>query len=400
MKLLQTTVLKYLLQAPEKAPGVPAAFFDGPAAEIFTLVKEGKDFLAVTEMRPDLSNLVSEILTSEPQEALTFESAVSALEKECSREKLRVALREAIVDSGTKPLEAVVLGLQRDIEALRTTSRQARTFTELLSELEAKNNAQERDFPRWGLPSLDRLTGGLEPGRLFVIAAAPGTGKTALSNQVCIRGSLDRHRPIIVSLEMSELELTRRFLANRHGLPLGGLTQRHKETINQFKSRDKSLDKLDIHIETNVYDLHEIESVLATNAMNGSKLAVVDHAALIHTAASDSEYARISKVTRSLKIVAKRFSLAIILVSQLNRNAARDGREIGLSDLRGSGSLEQDADLVMFIEREGEPSAAGLVPITLRLAKNRSGPVRDLFGMFQFDGRTQRFTETAKRGES
>lgn len=254
-----------------------------------------------------------------------------------------------------------------------------------------------------GLRWFDELTGGLAPGQLIVVAARPGMGKTALTLGWAHHVAQAQVRAAYWSLEMGTAELNERLLAQADYLPMGWLKRPHlpdQELARVLAGRDYlSTLPLDLCDDAKVSPAM-IRAALAKAMVRGRPYgaAFVDHLGLLQSddpdAGRKNEATRLGAITRDLKLMAKEFQLPIVLLSQLNRDLEHgNGRKPRLSDLRDSGSIEQDADVVVFVHRPmegGVPQPLGemLVP------KQRSGQTGAQ--AIRFQGERQRFLEVER----
>jgi replicative DNA helicase len=231
----------------------------------------------------------------------------------------------------------------------------------------------------WGIRRLDELTGGLRPGNLIVIGARPCLGKTALGDSVVANAALRGAAALIFNLEMVNDETVERLLAYYARIDSDTL---RRGTFTDWSGLTGARSKL---ISSGLY-LHDravrFGQVCAEarrwRARNSEKpgVVLVDYMQLAEAEQRGQTRERVvAEMSRALKQLAKELSVPVIAVSQLNRQVEADGREPRLSDLRESGSVEQDADVVILILRDkpSTPQGWSAGPATLILAKNRNG---------------------------
>jgi replicative DNA helicase len=264
------------------------------------------------------------------------------------------------------------------------------------SELEKLEELSKGNHDVIGTPSgfrdLDDVTGGFRPGNLIVIAARPAMGKSALVCNIAENASVKHNRPVAMfSLEMSEAELAQRFIATQTRISSDRL-RKGRVAKDDWPSVVRACNKLDnaplwiddssdlgmLELRAKARRLHAQEK----NAGNGGLgLVIVDYLQLMR--AEDPRASRVEQVaqiSRGLKILGRELEIPVIGVSQLSRAPEQrpDKRPI-LSDLRESGAIEQDADVVGFLYRDEyymkeeteDPGGAELI-----IAKHRNGPVR------------------------
>ena len=235
-----------------------------------------------------------------------------------------------------------------------------------------------------GLPDLDNLILGLNKSELIIIAARPGMGKTSIALNIALHAAVAQHKKVaIFSLEMSREQLVTRLLSRAALIPsqnlfMGRLTD---QQWRDAAAAANSLSAADILIDDN--------STLTVSDMNAQcrtikdlDLVVIDYLQLMSSAGSGKSWSNesrtqaVSDISRTMKVMAKQLGVPVICLSQLNRAAeARQDKRPLLSDLRESGSIEQDADVVIGLYREGynnreceNPNAAEAIVL-----KNRKG---------------------------
>jgi replicative DNA helicase len=231
-----------------------------------------------------------------------------------------------------------------------------------------------------GFEGIDRLTGGFQKTNLVVLAARPGVGKTSLALNIAQNVSVKGQAPVaIFSLEMSAPELGERMMCSSarvssHKVRTGSLSGDDYAKLVQAAGE---LEKADIFIDDtaglNMFELRAKARRL--QAKHPLSLLIVDYLQLMSgDGRAENRQQEVSNISRSMKQLARELDVPVIAVSQLNRSPeARADREPQLADLRESGAIEQDADLVMFIyEDPSDPSSKGIVK--LKIAKNRNGP--------------------------
>lgn len=246
-----------------------------------------------------------------------------------------------------------------------------------------------------GYPEIDVPTNGLQRGDLFILAARPAVGKSSLALNVAYRAARFRgERVLTFSLEMSREQIAQRLMAIHASIDL----VRMREGLRDAGAA-AGLMSLPIEIDdTPGISVMELRTkARRRKAAAGLDLIVIDYIQLMRTAGDDDNRVQeIATITRSLKALGRELGVAIIALSQLSRAVEeRETAEPRLSDLRDGGSLEQDADEVLFLWKRvsGDENAQ---PIECHLAKNRNGPTVKFQLIFQ--PRFTRFASKA-RGE-
>lgn len=221
---------------------------------------------------------------------------------------------------------------------------------------------------------LNRAIGGFRPGAVYVVAARPGVGKTVVAAQIAT-ALADHGAVAFSSLEMSGLELVQRFISERalvsvRNLKNNRLTDRD---FDQIRNRRAILDNLNIAIDdrTNINPADVRGFVRGLSKKHDVSGVVVDYLQLMSSSSREKRLDQVTEFSRQMKILAKDFKVPVVVLSQLNR--ASESRSDGIpkiSDLRESGAIEQDADVVMLLRREGDEPNERLV---IDVAKNRHG---------------------------
>jgi replicative DNA helicase len=214
---------------------------------------------------------------------------------------------------------------------------------------------------RSGFDDLDTVTGGFQPGNLIILAARPSMGKSALMANFCENAALGDGKAVaLFSLEMSESELAQRFIASQASIKGDELRKgrvqesrwgRIMEASNRLASSPLFIDDSS---DLSVLDVRAKARRLLQQNPDGLGLLVIDYLQLMRgDGATDNRVEQIGQISRGLKTLARELDVPVIALSQLNRGVEQrtDKRPV-LSDLRESGSIEQDADLVMFIYRD------------------------------------------------
>ncbi|MHB0865808.1 MAG: replicative DNA helicase [Minisyncoccota bacterium] len=236
-----------------------------------------------------------------------------------------------------------------------------------------------------GFPALDNLLSGFHPSDLVILAARPSMGKTSLALDIARNAAVRHNVPVgIFSLEMSSEQLIDRMLAAESFVDSWKMRTgqvRAEEDFSRIRDALEALSKAPIFIDdkpgNNILAMRAVARRLKRE--RGIGLIVVDYLQLMSptsTKASDSLVQQVTEISRSLKGLARELEVPVIALSQLSRAVEQRGGRPRLSDLRDSGSIEQDADVVMFIHREDkrnpESDRPGVAEILIE--KHRNGP--------------------------
>ena len=251
-----------------------------------------------------------------------------------------------------------------------------------------------------GFPTLDRITQGWQKSDLIILAARPSVGKTAFSLNLARNAAVDHHMPVaFFSLEMAAIQLAKRLMTSESGLSAdkikGGVKLESYEW-EQLEYKLKALSKAPLYIDdTPSLQLMEFRTKAKNLVKNkGVRLIIVDYLQLMQgpVELKGMREQEVAAISRTLKATAKELDVPIIALSQLSRQAVQrqgGGGKPQLSDLRESGSIEQDADMVVFIHR---PDFIGLgenpedkEKTQIIIAKHRNGETTEIDMVFKGD---------------
>jgi len=275
----------------------------------------------------------------------------------------------AMVYEGSGEAEAMLEAAERRIYALRQgrnvgglipVSTVVQTVFDNLAE--AANSGSQIPGISTGLPDLDRVILGLNKSELILVAARPGMGKTSIALNMALHAALNEHKTVaIFSLEMSREQLVTRLLSRAALVPSQNLLtgQLSDPQWRDISDAAQALSATDIRIDDNpTLTVSDMNAQCRRVANLG--LVVIDYLQLMQSAGSghswsnESRTQAVSDISRMLKIMAKELNVPVICLSQLSRaNESRQDKRPMLSDLRESGAIEQDADVVIGLYRDG-----------------------------------------------
>jgi replicative DNA helicase len=329
------------------------------------------------------------------------------------------ALLRRLVEAGTRIVQMgyngqgealdLVNNAQAEIYSV-TGAEQAEDYVPLqiavdaaVEEIEA---ARGRDGQMTGIPTgfsgLDQLTNGLHPGQMIVVAARPAMGKSTLALDFARAAAIKHNHPtIFFSLEMGKSEIAMRLMSAEGAVPLqsmrkGMLDSRDWTTIASTRGR---INDAPLYIDDSPnMTLVEIRAKCRKLKQRvGLKMVVIDYLQLMTSGKRvESRQQEVSEFSRALKLLAKELQVPVIALSQLNRGPEqRSDKKPAISDLRESGSIEQDADMVILLHREAayEKDSPRAGEADLIVAKHRNGPTDTITVAFQ--GHFSRFTDMA-----
>ncbi|MDE7095261.1 MAG: replicative DNA helicase [Anaeroplasmataceae bacterium] len=258
-----------------------------------------------------------------------------------------------------------------------------------------------------GFGCLNKYTQGFQPGQLIILAARPAMGKSAMAMNLAVRvarANKGGHGTVaIFSLEMSAEQLVERMIACDSNIRLNNIKSGRigsKNDWTRFNTACNNLGQLNLYFDdssdASISSIRAKCRKLASDV--GLDFIVIDYLQLIESDSANSratQQERVSKISRSLKLMARELSVPVLALSQLSREVEkRDDKKPIMADLRDSGSIEQDADIVMFLYREDyyNKSSTRKNEADLIISKNRSGSTNN--GLpFMFTGEYSRFTE-------
>jgi len=318
-----------------------------------------------------------------------------------------------IISDKTSDFDAIKTKLEGDIADISINmSNQPKKIDKVIDDV-LSNHQKELIFT--GFDKLDILTGGFELGNLVIIGGRPSSGKTTFCLNFAKNVSLS-HGVLFFSMEVSDKSLARKFLnettgASAYRLKIGATTEKDKLSIenNRHTWKDYNL----ILDQENGINLLTIRSKIKRAMLrNDIKMVCIDYLQLIASLGKEfSREQQISRIAEGLKKIAKDFNIVVVALSQLSRAGdSRENKRPILSDLRDSGAIEQNADIVMFthreeyfLEREKVPEHSKHYEDWLKcynnvkgkadiiVSKNREGECGDI--LFNFNGKLSKFWE-------
>lgn len=298
-------------------------------------------------------------------------------------EMIRDAYAGEPIDMLVSRFETQVFSVNSQTEA-QSLARLQDLAREVIQDIDdrEKPNAVSR-FIRTPLERLNNVIGGLHPGRLIVLAARPSIGKSAFALNLAIHAAENENTPSLVfSLEMSPIEWAQRALAYKGSVPLNMITGATRFDQSQSGKILHAGDKLTCPVWIDRRVEHTVDTIAATvrRAIRRHKVGCVfvDFLGLIEPSGKhrDNKATWIGEITRSLKLLARSTDIPIVLLCQLNRELrGRSDGEPVLTDLRDSGSIEQDADDVIFLwTKPGAQNTETDQELWVTVAKQRNGP--------------------------
>lgn len=376
-------------------------FFDRQLAKVFAIIRKMHEaptpidqltILAEVRKHCELSAAaIAQLFTTVPHANNARYYADTVLEASRMRSLLVLAgnLSKDVADR-SMTADAIVSDLEQCLESLRGASDQTQSATiaeagkELIAELTAdRSNQRSCEF---GISTIDNSVGRMMGGELVILAARPGVGKTSFAMQVALANAKQDRPVLFVSLEMRRTELAGRVFAGISGVP-GEDVRMQDLSSYQLAALREAVDYLQ-GVPLVIFDppSASVRDIRSRAKQTGNlSLIVVDYLSLLRPSESRApREQQIAAISRDLKMLAKELKVPVLCLQQFNR--AADGDQLPkLSNLRESGAIEQDADIVIFIHPQ---TVKGMV--SLIVAKHRHGKtgIMDL----EFDGSKTTFS--------
>jgi replicative DNA helicase len=305
------------------------------------------------------------------------------------KRRLRAALLEAAErcnDASTPAIDIITAATAdlRNLETVATSDYYSAgdAAESAFNEIHEAWQAGEQVGLQTGLRDLDSHVGGFRPGQNIVLAARPSIGKSCVGAEIAQRVASSGGRVLFANLEMSQAEMGQRFLSRASGVPSNLLT-RPKE-LNEFDiSRLRQCRERIASWPLTLWggsgrSIQQLASAARRyHARAPLSLLVLDYLGLLSGDGKD-RYQQVTNVSQQIKALAMELKIPILTLCQLNRDSEKHGREPNLSDLRDSGAIEQDADIVIFIVRDRDAEDC-----RLKIAKFRNGALGEVLVRFE-----------------
>lgn len=389
---LEKKVLGYMLNHIEPVKRTPLQsnwFSEQMHRELaYVLLKTDKEFTDFSELELEVKSYYPKTHVNEEWMHLTryedmFVSDLKASVQSLKEEYVKDKVHDAVVHYAQYPTDKNKEAMQDwlrtmdELEIEEDTGQLEQPINDIIHELDNEVEPGLLSYPR-----LDKVLGaGLEGGMLFILAGRPGMGKTAYAINVAIQ-MLQRQPDVQIdffTLEMTKTVMTKRIISRLTDIN----SYKFKNTKNMLDDDEKRqvirsadwLKDTGLRIHDSRFKLKEIERMIRQRHhehRDGQYIAIIDYVSLIDVGGSRQEqrYREVGKISRTFKLLTNELDIPILLLSQLNRGVeARQDKTPVLSDLRESGDLEQDANVVGLLSEDEEMDHV----INLNIAKNREG---------------------------
>jgi replicative DNA helicase len=357
------------------------------------------------EMRSKLDSAHPNLLTRDEWDLIlngdatlqSFNSWVKVLKRQYYRDQMKIAATRYAKYPSDENLDVMLQAAQDSLS--NDGDIHETTMAELAQSMDERLTTHKDDGIKTYAPINAAFGGGFMPGRLVTIGARPGVGKSAFAINLILK-ALEKQPKLSVdlfSLEMTNEQNYNRLISSYLGLegrlmisPDTSLSDKQKSDV---RTAGTILSGYDLRLWDRVTTLQQIEKVIRQRAAsaNGQYLAVVDYLGLITVPRQSDRRLQIEQITRELKVLTNELNIPILLLSQLSRNIEqRQSQRPMLSDLRESGSIEQDSNAVGFLYNEDRSQAHEKIrSVIFSIQKNREGELKDI--RMTFDAEHMRF---------
>jgi replicative DNA helicase len=402
----------------------PSDFFDEQHQDICRIIfdmysrNEAVDIVTVSERMnsKDMAVYLSDLVVAVPTTANIRYYAGIVKSKSIRRQYIKAA--QDVIDISFDGYYETLTEYQNDVMSrmdikVRDDNQEKHQIQKIVIEtfdkIEERYKKTDKELASYGIPWLDRKTGGAVDGEMTILAARSSVGKTALALQIALHMAYKNKHIAMFSLEMNRHILTERLIANVSNVNLQKIRYSKDLDDIDFQAIAEAVGVvggLNIRLFDDVYQVEEIKGV-CRNLKNKGELdyVIVDYLQLCGSVKKLTGATEVvSHVSRTLKLMALELEIPMLVLSQFNRENQRTNSVPQLTDLRQSGSIEQDADNVLFLHDpqygEIETEERQQREIQLIIAKQRNGP-KDVFTRIIFEPASQRFMEIAMgRGEA
>jgi replicative DNA helicase len=382
-------------------------------SEIIRQITAGKECdvisagVALAQSVPDCMGYLNGITQSTPSSANMARYADLVRDRALRRGLLAAtdSMAAMAVSPGGRSAGEVLDAAQATLSALaetRAVREPIKASDAMIAHIDVLDGRADRKYTgiATGFADVDALlTGGPNRGALVILGARPSMGKTALALNIACNVAVD-HSVLFLSQEMMNGELLDRAIASLGSVPLGSVIRADVMTDQDwsgFTVANKKLHGLNLHLDDQpALTLLDVRSkARLTKRKHGLDMIVVDYLQLMSGEGTNRNQ-QIEEISRGLKALAKELNIVVLALSQLSRNAANKSRP-QLSDLRDSGAIEQDADIVMFVHREevDNPQTHMQGYADVFIAKNRQGRIDDV--LLEYEGMYTRFVSSTRQ---
>lgn len=424
-------VVGALMHAPELIESIgsmvsPTDFYDQDVSDLYAMILAARsagrpaDPVSLSDIRYELSSgdltlvRAAEIMRDVPSAANGREYARIVVER--SKARKIAAIGQSIIDmaSHARPLAGIIAEAQECVLALNSEDDEPDVIMlrdalgPVVDEMDARFNGEGINGHSTGLADLDALVQGLRGSHVIIVAGRPGTGKTTLGLGIAEYLTIQNGKSALVfSLEMAAKELAKRSLSSSSAVTLGnidtGQAMADDDQITKIKVAVNKMHKADLRIcQKGSLPLSRIRNIARfQHKAKPLDLIVIDYIGLIAPEAGSRQSNRnleLGAISRGLKAMAKELNVPVMVLAQLNRSIeTRTSKKPQMSDLRDSGEIEQDADIIMIAHRDADSDIGRSGVTELDIVKHRHASVGHC--LLQHQGEFARFVNYAGQRE-
>ena len=372
---------------------VDSDFYYAPFRSLFNVIKDLSTAGIAIDIVTVYNKIVDTGLDLVPANLTTLIEAVPASSnietyvkrlKEVSKKRFIIkTCQDKIAKIGNKEDPDEVIGLLlEELTTLSASSNEIKSLGSILGTVYDNASKEKVDSISFGIDVKDRIL----PGEYVIIGARPSTGKTALATQMAFKNASAGVPIGFISLEMTESHIGMRFITSVSGIPsraIGALLENGSDFMARLAMVNDGLIKLPIHVIYPAPSIASIAMIMRSMVANyGIKMIVIDYIQLIDPELDGNRNTQLTKISQIIKHTTTKLNVSSIVLSQLSRNNKYESRKPELHDLRDSGSLEADADIVILLStKEALPDKNRIV--THDIAKNRNGEMRETDLLFE-----------------
>ncbi len=368
-----------------------------------------EEFIAKRLKKQEVSdNAIVEIISTSPTpNVLAYVNEIIEESKKRQITKISVNIHKSLNDELTS--SEMLYNITKDVDMIEeNTFNKMQTSVEIINEvknkmLEAYNNNGEILGQKSGLKELDKIIGGFEDGDLVIIAARPSMGKTSIISAFANKILEEGNGLLIESLEMPSWKIMQRLISSRSEENLSDIKKGLIRNKNKFAEATEFFACENLVINDNTYPtVNQLQSRIKSIIRKNKKIKniFVDHTGKIALEGKTREDIEIGHITNMLKKIARDFNIRVFLLQQLNRGVeSRDNKRPMLSDLKNSGNIEEDADIVLglyrdsyYKKKDNELKEKAIEQAEIIILKNRDGEIGT--AKVAFEGKCARFLDS------